>query len=116
SSVSVTAKSTPTDLTHESVKQSECSNKSIVEVKQNVSRYIDPSQLSQSCACSCTKVISTDTTKTIGDVSALTSTTVTSDNDTLPLDSVMNDLRKAIVGDFIKHPKIFRGSKDDVMT
>ncbi|CAF2223106.1 unnamed protein product [Rotaria magnacalcarata] len=110
------AKSTPTDLTHELVKQSECSNKSIVEVKRNVSRYIDPSQLSQSCTCSCTKVISTDITKTIDDVSALTSTTVTSDNDTLPLDSVMNDLRKAIVGDFIRHPKIFRGSKDDVMT
>jgi hypothetical protein len=116
SSVSVSAKSNPIDRTPESVKHSACSNKSIVEVKQNLSNSIDPSQLTQSCTCHCTKVVSNDTTNKIGDVSVLTSTTVTSDNATLPLDSVMNDLRKAIVGDFIKHPKLFHGSKDNVMT
>ncbi|CAF2163868.1 unnamed protein product [Rotaria magnacalcarata] len=108
---------TQADLTSESVKSSTSNNKTVVEIKKpNVTNTIDPSQLSQSCTCRCAKVDSNDTTNTIGDVSVLTSATVTSDNAKLPLDSVMNDLRTAIVGDFIKHPKIFRGSKDNVMT
>ncbi|CAF5223737.1 unnamed protein product, partial [Rotaria magnacalcarata] len=34
--------------------------------------------------------------------------------DKLSRDPVINDLRKAIVTDFIKNPKVFRGNKDDV--
>ena len=38
---------------------------------------------------------------------------VSSNND-LSLDSVIADLRKVVVADFIKNPKLFRGNKDDV--
>ncbi|CAF4804052.1 unnamed protein product, partial [Rotaria magnacalcarata] len=33
---------------------------------------------------------------------------------TFVLDETINDLRKAIVSDLIKNPKIFKGGKDDV--
>jgi hypothetical protein len=42
------------------------------------------------------------------------STTIISNSSTTIFDQTTNDLRKAIVGDLIKNPKVFRGAKDDV--
>ena len=44
----------------------------------------------------------------------LTSTTLSHASSTFELDQTLNDLRKAIVSDFIKSPKVFKGGKDDV--
>ncbi|CAF3901366.1 unnamed protein product [Rotaria magnacalcarata] len=71
--------------------------------------------MSQSCLCSSDKVIIKDTTKVNGDVSESKLTENNSSTDNTSLDSVVNDLRKAILADFIKNPKIFHGNKDDVI-
>ena len=68
----------------------------------------------QSCICCCNKNVVDDTTKATGDVSEFNVTGNVSSNDSLPLDSAITDLRKVVVTDFIKNPKLFRGNKDDV--
>ena len=72
------------------------------------------SQVSHSCVCHCNKNVVDDTTKVSGDVSEFKLTGNVSFHDDLPLDSVITDLRKVVVTDFIKNPKIFCGNKDDV--
>ncbi|CAF3013793.1 unnamed protein product [Rotaria sp. Silwood2] len=91
-----------------------CVNKSITELKSNIDSATDSNHISQSCICRSNNIATNDTTKLIGDGSDTKSSVNTSSNDNLPLESVIIDLRKAIVADFIKNPKIFRGNKDDV--
>ena len=113
-SVSSISKPSSVDNTLESTKSSVCVNKSINEFKSKDVSSNDSTQVSQSRIYHSNNIVGNDTTKVYGDVSDLKSSVNTSSNDTLPLDSVIPDLRKAIVADFIKNPKIFRGNKDDV--
>jgi hypothetical protein len=53
-------------------------------------------------------------TNLIGVLPDTQSTTIISNSSTTIFDQTTNDLRKAIVGDLIKNPKVFRGAKDDV--
>ncbi|CAF2911701.1 unnamed protein product [Rotaria sp. Silwood2] len=102
------------DPISDSAKNTVCVSKSITELKSNVASSIDSSQISQSCVCRSNHTVANDTTNVNSDMSDLKSTGKNSSYDTLPLDSVMTDLRKAIVAGFIKNPKIFGGNKDDV--
>jgi hypothetical protein len=63
---------------------------------------------------SSTSVANLDVTDSVGDKSVITTSTVSGSLSNSTLDSTLNDLRKAIVGDLIKNPKIFRGGKEDV--
>ncbi|CAF1098583.1 unnamed protein product [Rotaria sordida] len=114
---SISSTSKPSYVHHipESTKNAISINKSIAEFKSNAASSTDSSQISQSCVSRSNNTIGNDTTNVNGDVSDLKSTLKNSSNDTSPLDSVIPDLRKAIVSDFIKNPKIFLGTKDDVM-
>ncbi|CAF4528019.1 unnamed protein product, partial [Rotaria sp. Silwood2] len=53
-------------------------------------------------------------TNIIGEALDCKSTNVTTDSSTIVLDQTTNNLRKAIVGDLIKNPKVFKGDKDNV--
>ncbi|CAF5193525.1 unnamed protein product, partial [Rotaria magnacalcarata] len=90
-------------------------DKPIVELKTNVTNTTDSSQLLKSSVSFPTNVVDKDTTNTSGDVSILKSAMPNFDNSSMSFEPVVSDLRKAIVTDFIKHPKIFRGAKDDVI-
>ncbi|CAF4452773.1 unnamed protein product, partial [Rotaria magnacalcarata] len=61
-----------------------------------------------------TSSVSFGATNLIGELpdNKLMSNTI--DSSTFVLDETINDLRKAIVSDLIKNPKIFKGGKDDV--
>ncbi|CAF3054351.1 unnamed protein product [Rotaria sp. Silwood2] len=106
---------TQADLTSESVKSSTSNDKPIVELKANVTNNTDSNQLLKSSVSFPTNIVDKDTTNTSGDVSILKSAMPNFDNSSMSFESVVSDLRKAIVTDFIKHPKIFRGAKDDVI-
>ncbi|CAF1281573.1 unnamed protein product [Rotaria magnacalcarata] len=106
---------TQADLTSESVKSFTANDKPIVELKTNVTNTTDSSQLLKSPVSFPTNVVDKDTTNTSGDVSILKSAMPNFDNSSMSFEPVVSDLRKAIVTDFIKHPKIFRGAKDDVI-
>ncbi|CAF4098557.1 unnamed protein product [Rotaria sp. Silwood2] len=54
-------------------------------------------------------------TNIIGEALDCKSTNVTTDSSTIVLDQTTNNLRKAIVGDLIKNPKVFKGDKDNVI-
>ncbi|CAF1519235.1 unnamed protein product [Rotaria sordida] len=82
--------------------------------KLNVANITDATQLSQPSVSSYSKLAIDDTTTTSGDVSDSNLSGNTSTINRLPSDPVITDLRKAIVADFIRNPKIFRGNKDDV--
>lgn len=99
----------------QSVNNQSCNNKSSMDVTSSVVNNTNSVQMSQSCLCSSNKVIVKDTTEVNGDVSEskLTENNLSTDNTSL--NSVVNDLRKAILTDFIKNPKLFRGNKDDVL-
>ncbi|CAF4297143.1 unnamed protein product [Rotaria sp. Silwood2] len=81
----------------------------------NVANTTGATQLLQSSVSSYSKLASDDTTTTSGDVSDSKLSGNTSTINRLPSDPVITDLRKAIVTDFIRNPKIFRGNKDDVI-
>ncbi|CAM4768173.1 unnamed protein product [Rotaria magnacalcarata] len=98
----------------EIVKDSICISTPTVDSKSYVENTTDSTQISQLCASCSNKVTINDTTKVDGDVSESKSTVVVSSTDTLSLDPVSRDLRKAIVTDFIKNPKLFTGHKDNV--
>ena len=59
-------------------------------------------------------VVDFGTTDITDSVPDMKSTILMSNLSTKIIDQTANDLRKAIVGDLIKNPKIFRGAKDDV--
>ncbi|CAF3381404.1 unnamed protein product, partial [Rotaria sp. Silwood2] len=74
----------------------------------NVANTTGATQLLQSSVSSYSKLASDDTTTTSGDVSDSKLSGNTSTINRLPSDPVITDLRKAIVTDFIRNPKIFR--------
>ncbi|CAF3197337.1 unnamed protein product [Rotaria sp. Silwood2] len=84
--VSSTSKPSYVNPMPESAKSTVYVNTSVTELKSNVVSSTDFGQISQPCVCRSNSTV----------------------------DSVITDLRKAIVADFIKNPKIFRGYKDDV--
>ncbi|CAF4384919.1 unnamed protein product [Rotaria magnacalcarata] len=61
-----------------------------------------------------TSSVSFGTTNLIGELRDNNPTSNTIDSSTFVLNETINDLRKAIVSDLIKNPKIFKGAKDDV--
>ncbi|CAF3807931.1 unnamed protein product [Rotaria magnacalcarata] len=91
-----------------------CDLKSNSDSRSHVATTTDFIQMSQSCVSCSNKIDLNDTTKSNGDVSEYKSSGDVSTIDKLSRDPVINDLRKAIVTDFIKNPKVFRGNKDDV--
>ncbi|CAF3348467.1 unnamed protein product [Rotaria socialis] len=80
----------------------------------NTKHTTDTTALSHSCISCSSKLINDDTTTKIGDVSDTKSAINTSKNNHSSSDSVIPDLRKAIIANFIRNPKTFRGYKDDV--
>lgn len=82
--------------------------------KANATTVTDSHDLSHSCTCPVHYKTITDDTKNDSQISKHKSALDSSSNENLSLDSVIPDLRKAIVSDFIKNPKLFRGNKDDV--
>ncbi|CAF2033848.1 unnamed protein product [Rotaria magnacalcarata] len=99
----------------ESVNNQLCNNKSSTDLTSSAVNNINSVKMFQSCLCSSNKVTVKDTTEITGDVSESQLTGNNSSTDNTSLNSVVNDLRKAILTDFIKNPKIFRGNKDDVI-
>ncbi|CAF1609171.1 unnamed protein product, partial [Adineta ricciae] len=61
-----------------------------------------------------TSAVQSDVAAPIHSKSAINSTISSQASSNFELDQTLNDLRKAIVGDFIKNPKVFKGGKDDV--
>ncbi|CAF1619086.1 unnamed protein product, partial [Adineta ricciae] len=61
-----------------------------------------------------TSVVQSDVAAPIHSKSAINSTISSQASSNFELDQTLTDLRKAIVGDFIKNPKVFKGGKDDV--
>ncbi|CAF1671473.1 unnamed protein product, partial [Adineta ricciae] len=61
-----------------------------------------------------TSAVQSDVGVPIHSKSAINSTISSQASSNFELDQTLNDLRKAIVGDFIKNPKVFKGGKDDV--
>ena len=55
-----------------------------------------------------------EVTNGVGENSAVNSAVVSNSSINSENDQTLSDLRKAIVGDFIKNPKTFKGNKDDV--
>ncbi|CAF5225646.1 unnamed protein product, partial [Rotaria magnacalcarata] len=84
------------------------SNESIVnESNQN-------SHLNQTLVINSETTVNLGITNTIGDV-PVKKTIVTSDGlFTSLIDETVNDLRRAIIDNLIKNPKIFKGGKDNV--
>ncbi|CAM4847794.1 unnamed protein product [Rotaria magnacalcarata] len=80
----------------------------------NVANTTGTTQLLQSSVSSDSKLATEDITTTSGDTSDSKLSGNTSTINHLPSDPVITDLRTAIVTDFIRNPKIFRGNKDDV--
>ncbi|CAF1486195.1 unnamed protein product [Rotaria sp. Silwood1] len=76
----------------------------------NVANTTGATQLLQSSVSSYSKLATDDTTTTSGDVSDSKLSGNTSTINRLPSDPVITDLRKAIVTDFIRNPKIFRAT------
>ncbi|CAF4840330.1 unnamed protein product [Rotaria sp. Silwood1] len=99
----------------QSVNNQSYNNKSSTDLTSSVVNNTNSILMSQSCLCSSNKVIVKDTTELNGDVSESKLTGNNSSTDNTSLNSVVNDLRKAILTDFIKNPKIFRGNKNDVI-
>ena len=86
------------------------------ELKSNVAITTNSSQVSHSHSCDycCSKNVVNDATRVTDDVPEFKLAENVSSNNDLSLDSVIADLRKVVVTDFIKNPKLFRGNKDDV--
>ncbi|CAF3896612.1 unnamed protein product [Rotaria sordida] len=109
-----TSKPSQTNHKVEFAKESMCISNITTDSKLNVANITDATQLSQPSVSSYSKLAIDDTTTTSGDVSDSNLSGNTSTINRLPSDPVITDLRKAIVADFIRNPKIFRGNKDDV--
>ncbi|CAF1416217.1 unnamed protein product [Rotaria sordida] len=109
-----TSKPSQTNHKVEFAKDSMCISNITTDSKLNVANITDATQLSQPSVSSYSKLAIDDTTTTSGDVSDSNLSGNTSTINRLPSDPVITDLRKAIVADFIRNPKIFRGNKDDV--
>lgn len=106
---------TQVDLITESDKSSISNDKSSVELKAHTSNPADSNQVLKSAISFSTNIVDKDTTNAVGDVSIFKSNTSNCDNSLMSFDSVISDMRKAILSDLIKHPKIFRGNKDNVI-
>lgn len=115
SSVSNFWKPIEVDQKNEFQKSIACSNKSTTDQKSNVTSLIDSNRIAQLCTCCSNNTFINDATKVCGDVLVTKPSESVSTNDTWSLDSVIPDSRQAIVTDFIKHPKISRDNKDDVI-
>ncbi|CAF1201881.1 unnamed protein product [Rotaria sordida] len=61
-----------------------------------------------------TTVVDVGATNIAGEILDHKSTTIITNTPTILLDQTTNDLRKAILEDFVKNPKIFKGGKDNV--
>ena len=109
-----TSKPSQCDSKAEIAKNPLFTDQSTTELKSYVEVTTNSSQVSHSCVCHCNKNVVDGATKISGNVSEFKLTGNASLNDDLPLDSVITDLSKVVVTDFIKNPKFFRGNKDDV--
>lgn len=80
-----------------------------------------PTPLSQSAEVSQVRppemnnvIVENNATSSTGDASVLNYSSIVPNASTMSIDIITNDLRKAILQDLIKNPKLFRGGKDDV--
>ena len=96
-----------TNLPHET-KSMPIPNEKLSDNSEIIHNHHQPSSIRR------TNVGGIGATNSIGVIPDTTSTTVISDTSINIFDQTTNDLRKAIVGDIIKNPKVFRGAKDDV--
>lgn len=103
------------DQSTQSVNNRSCNNKSSTDLASSIVNNTNSVQMSQSCRCSNNKTVATDTTDVTGDVSESKLVQNSSSTDNTSHNSIVTDLRKAILADFIKNPKIFRGNKDDII-
>ena len=103
-----------TDNSTAIVKNSVPASKSTTDLKSNVENTTASTQMSQTCVHCSNKTDFNDTTKPNGEVSEPKLIGRVSSIDHSSLDPMIIDLRKVIVADFIRNPKIFRGNKDDV--
>ena len=103
-----------TDNRTEIVKKSMCVSKSTTDLKSNVGNTTASTQMSQSCVHCSNKTDLNDATKPNGKVSESKLIGSVTSTDNSSLDPMIIDLRKVIVADFIRNPKIFLCNKDDV--
>ena len=102
-----------TDNRTEIVKKSMCVSKSTTDLKSNVGNTTASTQMSQSCVHCSNNTDLNDTTKPNGKVSESKLIGSVTSIDNSSLNPMIIDLRKVIVANFIRNPKIFRGNKDD---
>ncbi|CAF3542136.1 unnamed protein product [Rotaria socialis] len=82
------------------------------ETVPNSSNSIHPA--SQISTSNSTIKVDLGATNSFGEIPDTKATINMSNSSSSELDQTINDLRRAIVGDLIKNPKTFKGSKDDV--
>ncbi|CAF2061717.1 unnamed protein product [Rotaria magnacalcarata] len=82
------------------------------ETVPNSSNSIHPA--SQTSTSNSTIKVDLGATNSFGEIPDTKATINMSNSSSSELDHTINDLRRAIVGDLIKNPKTFKGSKDDV--
>ncbi|CAM4802455.1 unnamed protein product [Rotaria magnacalcarata] len=89
-------------------------NNKTTDSKSAFRHATDVTQQLKSCVSNFSKLEPNDTATITGDVSDSKLTGNTSVTTCSSSDAVTRDLRKAIMSDFIKNPRIFRGGKDSV--
>ncbi|CAF4470854.1 unnamed protein product, partial [Rotaria magnacalcarata] len=109
-----TAKSSLVEHHVEFSKDFEHINNKTTDSKSAFGHTTDVTQQLKSCVSNFSKLEPNDTATITGDVSDSKLTGNTSVTNCSSSDAVTRDLRKAIMSDFIKNPRIFRGGKDSV--
>ncbi|CAF2077804.1 unnamed protein product [Rotaria magnacalcarata] len=109
-----TAKSSLVEHHVEFSKDFEHINNKTTDSKSAFGYTTDVTQQLKSCVSNFSKLEPNDTATITGDVSDSKLTGNTSVTNCSSSDAVTRDLRKAIMSDFIKNPRIFRGGKDSV--
>ncbi|CAF2007494.1 unnamed protein product [Rotaria magnacalcarata] len=109
-----TSKSTLVNNKVEFAKDSVYISNMTTDSKSTVTNTTDVTQLLNSSNSYPSQLTTNHTTIMSGNVSDSKTTGNTSTCSRLSSDPVITDLRKAIVSDFIRNPKIFRGNKDDI--
>ncbi|CAF3770783.1 unnamed protein product [Rotaria socialis] len=109
-----TAKSSLGEHHVEFSKDFEHINNKTTDSKSACGHTTDVTQQLKSCVSNFSKLEPNDTATITGDVSDSKLTDNTSLTTCSSSDAVTRDLRKAIMSDFIKNPRVFRGGKDSV--
>ncbi|CAF0887155.1 unnamed protein product [Rotaria sp. Silwood1] len=94
--------------------QTSCQNESITAAQGKSIDIPDTINSTRHSPCHSTAVADCHTTSIISDTLDNKPGNLTTNSSINILDQTTNDLRKAIVGDLIRNPKVFKGGKDDV--